>query len=201
MPVTTGFSRPHIAKYSNEGQTVTYSDPVELARGVEFSIEVETPDDNNFYANNVVAETEPAQMTSGTVTLTVDGLSGEEEALILGITSSPVSYNEEQVEVIKYGSTMNPPYLALGGIKRTQLNGSVSYRPIVLTKVRFSIPPEAAVTQEDQIDWQTQELTATIMRDDTLDKTWKIIPKTGFPTEEEAVNFMLFLMGKTQAAG
>ncbi|MBO7206919.1 MAG: hypothetical protein J6W10_04830, partial [Kiritimatiellae bacterium] len=32
-----------------------------------------------------------------------------------------------------------------------------------------------AATQEDSIDWQTQSLEATIMRDDSSDHNWKYV--------------------------
>ena len=49
--VTTGFSKPIIAKYSNTGSTVTYTAPQILARGVSLSLDIDVADDNNFYAD------------------------------------------------------------------------------------------------------------------------------------------------------
>ena len=63
--VTTGFSKPYVAKYANTGSTVTYSDGMILARGVSLSVEIDTADDNNFYCDNVIGETESTQFTSG----------------------------------------------------------------------------------------------------------------------------------------
>ena len=37
----------------------------------------------------------------------------------------------------------------------------------------MSVPGDEWNTQEDQIEWQTQELTLTIMRDDSADHNWK----------------------------
>lgn len=195
--VVTGFSHPIVGVYSPGSGAPTYTNPTTLARGVEFSIEVEAGDDNNFYANNGLAETEPAMFTSGTLTLTVDGLEGEEEALIMGITPTEVAYDEGQVEMLDYGISMNPPYLGVGGIRREQMNGVVTWKPILLTKVRFNLPPVSMATSEDQIEWQTQELTASIFRDDGADQRWMRSPKTGFSTEAEAIAFLEFLLGKT----
>lgn len=195
--VVTGFSNPIVALYSPGSGAPTYTTPTTLARGVEFSIEVEAGEDNNFYANNGLAETEPAQFTSGTLTLTVDGLEGEEEALIMGITPKEVSYDETQVQMMDYGVSMNPPYLGVGGIRREQMNGVVTWKPILLTKVRFNLPPVSMATSEDQIEWQTQELTASIFRDDSADKVWMRVPQSGFDTEAEAIAFLEFLLGKT----
>ena len=39
--ILTGFSLPYVAKYTNSGSTVTYSQGQKLARGVSVSIEAE----------------------------------------------------------------------------------------------------------------------------------------------------------------
>ncbi len=193
--VTTGFSRIHVALYANTNGTVTYSGVKELARAVSMETDVETTEENAFYANNALAEIEPARFAKGTATITVDGLDGEEEAMILGITPKPTSIGEDSVEEIAYGEEMNPPYMGIGAVKRYQLNGAVTYRPVIFTKVRFAIPTDAAETQGEEINWQTQELEATLMRDDTAAKNWKIIPKTNFDTEEKAVAYILAKLG------
>ena len=193
--VTTGFSRIHVAKYSATGSTVSYTDCKELARARNMDTDISTTEDNNYYANNQLAETEPAAFKEGSLKLTVDGLSAEEEAMILGIAESTRTVNGQEVAVINYGNKMNPPYLGVGAVKRMQLKGTVSYRPIILTKTRFAIPPEAMETQEESINWQDQELNATIMRDDSTEQNWKIIPKTNFQTEAEAVAFIVAVLG------
>lgn len=189
--VTTGFSRIHVAKYSNDGSEVTYTGCVELARAKKMESDITTTEDNKFFANNGLAEVEPAKMKDGKLKLTVDGLSAEEEALILGITET----TNQGTPVIEFGDTMKPPYLGVGAVKRMQLNGKVSYRAVIFTKTRFAIPPEAAETEEDGINWQTQDLEAVIMRDDTTNHNWKIIPKTNFNTEEETVTFIKKILG------
>lgn len=188
--VTTGFSRIHVSEYKATGGKVTYSNCRELARAKSMSIDVATSDENKFYANNRLAEVEPAAFESGTLKLVVDGLSGEEEALILGITETTMTVGEKSVPVVKFGKAVNPPYLGIGGVKRMQMNGVVSFRPVIFCKARFAMPADAAETQEEKINYQTQELSAAVMRDDTPEENWKIIPKEGFPTEDEAVAFI-----------
>lgn len=195
--VTTGFSRIHVAKYSASGSTVSYADCRELARARNMDIDITISEDNNYYANNQLAETEPAAFQEGALKLTVDGLSGEEEAMILGIEETKRTVGGQEVAVINYGKKMSLPYLAVGAVKRMKMHGATSYRPIILTKVRFSIPPEAAETQEADVSWQDQELRAAIMRDDTADQVWKIIPKENFNTEDEAVAFIKAILGGT----
>lgn len=181
--VTTGFSRIHVAKYSETGGTVAYSQGRELARARSMETSIETTEDNAFYANNQVAELEPAQFASGSANIVVDGLDPDEEAFIMGITPS----GEAGQEVIEYGEGLNPPYVGIGAIKRQQMKGVVTYRPIIFTKARFSIPSESAATQEENISWQEQTLVASLMRDDTAKRNWKLMPKTNLATEDEAV--------------
>lgn len=189
--VCTGFSFPFVAKYSATGGTVTYADGMELARGVEVSIEPEVGDTDPFYANNVAAETVPGKFTGGTVTLTVDGLKDEAETLIMGLPEpESLSYGESKTaNLLKYGDAMNPPYVGIGFVVRYMSDGVESFAPMVLTKARFQTPTTSAATQEDQIEWQTQELTADLMRDDSVDKAWKIVAQD-VQTEDEAVEIL-----------
>lgn len=197
--VTTGFSRIHVARYSNAGGTLTYSGCRELARARSMETDVETTEDNAFYANNRVAELEPAQFANGTATITVDGLSGEEEAFILGI--EPTTASDGGVSEIEYGENMSPPYVGIGAVKRMRLEGVVTYRAVIFTKARFAIPSEAAETQEENISWQDQELNATLLRDDSPKHIWKIIPKDNFPSEDAAVDYIRKKLNYTASGG
>ena len=51
-----GLSKPYFAKYSNTGETVTYSGGALMGKAVELSIELEGADDNILYADNGPAE-------------------------------------------------------------------------------------------------------------------------------------------------
>lgn len=166
--VCTGFSKPYVALYSASGTTVTYTSGMALARGVDVSIEPETSEDNNFYADNVIAESASGTFTGGTVSLTVDGLKADAERLIMGLPAAVddwTDYNDEQAV----------PNVGIGFIARYQEAGAVTYVPIVLAKCQFQQVPLSAATQEEEIDWQTQSLTATLMRSDDAKHTWKSI--------------------------
>lgn len=182
--VCTGFSKPYVAKYTNAGNVVTYSGAMVLARGVSVSMSLNTSDDNIFYADNVSAETAAAVFSDGTATLTVDGLLAAAEKFILGLPeATKVTAGGDQVDVSHYGDGMDIPYVGIGFIVRYQSGGVVTYAPVVLTKARFQQPGLDAATQEESIDWQTQELTATLMRDDTTNHDWKLV---GADQETEA---------------
>lgn len=199
--VTTGFSKPYVAKYAAEGTTVTYSGVMPLGRGVSLSLDVDVADDNNFYVDNVVGEVESSQFVSGTATITVDGLEPEAATMVLGLPASKqVPVGEKQVEFLVYGNGMQPPYLGYGCVRRTMMKGVTKYWPVILTKIRISLPSEEMATQEDSIDWQTQELSATVMRDDTADANWKYISAEGMSTEAEAEAAIVAFLGGTTAA-
>lgn len=181
--VCTGFSLPYVAVYSNSGSTISYASGQKLARGVSVSVAPEVADNNNFYADNVLAESVNGMFTGGTVTLTVDGLLPAAEKLIFGLgNASTVS----TVSVYSYDDNATPPYVGIGFIARYMSDGVTSYKAIVLTKCKFSLPTEEAATQEDQISWQTTALNATIMRDDSADHVWKYVGATEYSSESAA---------------
>ena len=192
--VCTGFSLPYVASYAATAGTVTYSSCQKLARGVSVSIAPDTADNNDFYADNVKAESVAGTFTGGTVTLTVDGLLPNAEKFIYGLpTASTVS----SVSVYKYGDDATPPYVGVGFIARYMSEGSTTYTAMVLTKCKFNLPQTDAATQEDQISWQTQPLTAQIMRDDTTNHNWKFVAATEYATEALAEADLKKLLGGT----
>lgn len=200
--VTTGFRNIYVATYSNTGQKVTYTGLAKLARARSFTLSVDASDDNNYYADDALAETESgANFTSGTLELTVDGLSGEEEALLFGLPDEQtVQVNESPIPVLNYGDGMNPPFVGVAGIVRKQLNGVVSYRPIVLPKCQFVLSDDSANTAEESIEWQDQTLNANVMRDDTANRNWKIMPKDPCTTLQAAIDFITAVLGGAAAA-
>ena len=173
--VCIGFAAPYVALYNNAGGTVTYSQGRRLARGVDVSIDVESADDNVFYADNIAAENVPGIFTSGTLGLTVDGLLIEAEQMIMGMPAPETvsAGGNNSVEVYAFGDAMAVPYVGIGFVIKYMSNGQELYTPVMLTKTRFSTPSTEAATQGETIEWQTQSLEAAIMRDDTAAHNWK----------------------------
>lgn len=168
--VLTGFSKPYVAKYAASGGVVTYSEGMLLARGVSVDIDPETAsDDNIFYADNVAAETVGGTFTGGTVTLTVDGLKDVARRLVLGLPTADAN------GWFAYGDDQSIPNVGIGFIARYLSGGDESFVPVILAKCRFNEPGMSAATQEEEIDWQTEELDATVLRDDTAKHNWKFL--------------------------
>lgn len=157
--IITGFSKPYVAVLTEGGAPYylsTYNYGQKLARGVSVSIDPETSDDNGFYADNGRGESEPVRFTSGTLNLTVDGLLDEAEALIMGVT--------KENGWLTYGDSQKAPYVGVAFIIRYQSAGAVTFVPVLLRKCQFSQISTAAATQEENVDYQTQELSAKIMK-------------------------------------
>lgn len=184
---TIGLSKPYYAVYSNTGTAVTYASGAVMGKATEANIEIETSDDNNLYGDNAIAETD-RQFTGGTLTLSTTDLSQEVSKAILGLTEQELTeitgVTDESVMELIYDDTQNTPYLGVGFIVKKKVDGAIKWRGIVLTKVMFSIPADAATTQGESIEWQVPELSATIMRDDSATHMWK--REATFTTEAQA---------------
>lgn len=175
--VLTGFSLPYVAVYASSGTTVTYSSGSILARGVSVSVENEQEEDANvFYADNVAAETVEGEFKGGTFTLTVDGLLSSAEALIYGLSAA------DGDGWVSYGTQNNAPYVGVGFVCRYMSDGVESYVPVILTKCKFNLANLSAATQEEDIDWQTQELSGRILIDAN-----NIYKKVGTAVSTEAI--------------
>ena len=179
--VTTGFSKPYYALYAASGGSVTYSNGANLARGVSVAVDATVVEDNNFYADNILAESENGQVSGGTLTLTVDGLSPAARRAIYGLPAAATTgtYNG----YTGYGDEATMPFVGVGFIRRTMNNGTTNYWAVVFPKVKFAFDGEDAQTSEDQISWQTKELSASFFKDDTANHNWKYVNDTAFTTE------------------
>lgn len=177
--VCTGFSKPYVAKYSASGGTISFTEGRKLARGVSVNIAPNSSDDNKFYADNVEAESAAGIFTGGTLTLTVDGLLRDSERFIMGLPSAGLD------DFVAYGDNQDVPNIAVGFITRYMSDGVTTYVPTILIKTKFNQISSQANTQGDEIDWQTQELTASIMRAEDANHSWKYVG-TDYSTEEAA---------------
>lgn len=196
--VVTGFSFPVVALYNNNGGTVTYTDGMDLARGVSLDPDVATSGDENiFYANNRSAETAQRRFRNGSLSLTVDGLLTAAEKLIMGLgaaAASTVTVGEATVNMTDYGEGQQIPYVGVGAVVRSQSNGVELFRAVVYTKCRFEQFNLPAATEEEDIDWQTTELNAQLNRDDTAKHNWQRVSEP-LATELEAYNVVRVILG------
>lgn len=177
--VAIGFSKPYAANYVNNNGSISFTGGRVLARGVEVSIDVDTSDDNVFYADNQAAEADTGSFTGGSITLTVDGLFTEAARFLYGLPQASDGW-------VGYDDRMTHGYKAIGYITKYMSDAVISYVPTIIVKTSFNQPGEDVKTQEDEIDWQTCELTGRILRGDDTNHTWKFVAEDGYATEAEA---------------
>ena len=182
-----GASNPYYAIYNANGGTPTYSNGGRMGALVEFNFELESTDNNNFYADNKVQESQ-RRFSNGTVTIQTDDLGPEVSAAICGLTPTPLGtiegVTDEDVKELVWGEAQDSPYLGIGVIQKKMKNNVILWRAIILTKIIFNIPNEAATTEGEEIDWQVPEITGSIMRDDSAQHNWK--REATFTTEAQA---------------
>ena len=192
--VITGYSKPFVALYNNNEGTITYTSGMPLARGVDVSVEAETGDAVNFYADNVMAESVGGVFTGATITMTVDGLKDAARKLIMGLPNAePLTVGSDSVDIYTYDDRQNIPNVGIGFVVRYMESGVTSYQPVVFTKASFSVDGLDAATQEEEIEFQTTELEAALMRDDSEHHAWRKIGAEQ-TTETAAVNVVKALL-------
>ena len=199
--VITGYSMPFVALYAAANGVVTYSGGIPLARGVDVSLSVEGGSDNDFYADNVKAESDTQTFSSGTLSLTVDGLKAAARKLISGVkTTRKEGSGDTAISFDVYDDKQEMPYVGVGFVVRYMEDGVTTYAPIIIKKVKFSPEGLDAATQEENIDWQTTKLEASIMRDDTANHEWKLIGEDQTTEEAAVAAYKLVLTPSAPAA-
>lgn len=198
---TIGLSKPYYAIYAEAGGVVSYSDGAVMGKATEANISIETTEDNNLYGDNGLAETD-RRFTNGSLTLSTTDLSQEVSKAILGLTEQAITgidgVTDTSVKELVYDDTQVTPYLGVGFIIKKKVNGAYKWRGVVLPKVMFSVPEDAATTQGESIEWQTPELTGAIMRDDSATHMWK--REATFTTEAQAEAYIKNRLSITVAA-
>ena len=171
---TIGLSKPYYALYSATGNQVTYSSGGLMGKYTELSIELDSGDANILYADNAAAESDQ-QFTGGKATVTTDDLRPDVTVAVLGakeetITNEDITTTSPQWLV--FDDDQEIPYVGIGGVIKKKVDGAIKWVGFVLNKIQFTTPGVAAVTQGETIEWQTQALTATIMRSDAAKHPW-----------------------------
>lgn len=195
---TIGLSKPYYAIYAEAGGVVSYSDGAVMGKATEANISIETTEDNNLYGDNGLAETD-RRFANGTLTLSTTDLSQEVSKAILGLTEQAITgidgVTDTSVKELVYDDGQVTPYLGVGFIIKKKVNGVYKWRGVVLPKIMFSVPEDAATTQGESIEWQTPELTGAIMRDDSATHAWK--KEATFTSEAQAEAYIKARLGIT----
>lgn len=195
-----GLSRPLYAKYNNNGGQVEYTDGGVLGRAVNVNVTIETATDNDFFSDNA-KDCGDSTFGGGTVTFTPNDLTQEVSKVILGVQEQAITgitgITDTDPKELLWDNRQESPYLGFGFIVKHRCHTGVSWRGIILRKVQFNVPADAATTQGKTIEWQTPELTASIYRDDSEYETWK--QEATFTSEAQAQAYIMARLGITAA--
>ena len=199
--VCVGYSDPYVAKYGYADNAVTFTDGRRLARGVDVKINPETVDSNDFYADCELAESESGHISGGTMSLTVDGLHQDAERFVYGLPEAEeVDCNGQKVNITKYPSAMDIPYMGVGVVIHYLSAGVTTFVPVIVLKNKFKVPGTEAATREKETNYQTQALETTFMPDDSATHDWKWVGDD-CATRAEAVAVLKGLLSVAAAEG
>lgn len=190
-----GLSRLFFAKYTyTPEEGVTYTDGCETEKLASYQVETESSENNDLYLNNGIAESEKGRFKTGTLTHATGDLSNETSLLILGSKKEEVTVEgiDEPISEIVYDDDINPVDMGVGFIELHQKDGVEFHRAIVLPRVSYSIPNTSANTQGESVEWQTQEVSATIKRSELVEGSynhpWRFTADC--TSEEDAVKYI-----------
>lgn len=181
--VVTGFSHFVVAKYAESSGTITYSNGRVASGAVDVSITPSTSDDVNYYHDNALGETAAGAFTEGTADFTVKGLQMDAERMMFGLPAADAN------GWTAYGDETVPPYLGAGFIIRYMAKGVTYWTPVMLPKIKFDAKETAAATQEENIDFQSQKLSAKIFRADDANHHWQYVG-ADYSSEADAITVL-----------
>ena len=179
---------------SSDGAVTGYSGVQQMGKAISVSFEQTEPDNNPLYANNGIAENDSSSGSGGTLTLTLDRLTEDAAADLYGLTktSSSVTVNSTSVTGtgFDYSGDEQANPVGVGFIIWGQENDSRSHHKVVIFRnVTFSMPNVSAQTLGDSIEWQTPEITGTVVGKEG-DGTHPWYKTREFATQAAAVQYI-----------
>lgn len=194
---TIGLSKPYYAIYNWNGtDQPTYSGGGLLGKATELSLSLDEGDANILYADNGPAESDN-QFTGGSLSVSTDDLLPAPMLGALGLVAELMNISGVQTpnaQWLVYDDRQAIPYVGFGGIIKKRQGGATKWVALVLLKVQFSNPGVDAVTQGETIEWQTPTLSATVMRDDSVNHRWQLM-STPLDTEADAEAAVKSILG------
>ena len=178
------------------GVVTGYAGVQTMGKAISASFEPSTPDDNPLYANNAVAENDSSGASGGTLTRTLDRLTQDAAADLYGLTVEDVEVTVgetpgTQVEgtALKYTGTEQSAPVGVAFIRQNQVDGVRNHEVILYRRVTFSMPADNAQTMGESIEWQTPEISGTVMGlEGDGSNAW--FEQVIFPTQEAAIAYI-----------
>ena len=188
-----GLSKLVLAPYSATGNTVTYGSPVVQEKMASYSYTVERASSDGLFLDNYEAEKDGGEFGSGTLTLGTGDLSNATSEAILSVKKNTVTVGNSSVDELVFDDDTKGKELGVGVIELHQVNNSDFWRAVWFHRIQFEIPAGSATTKGASIDWQTPELTGSILRSDAYDAgtgkhPWK--STADFTSEDDALAYL-----------
>lgn len=169
-----------------------------MGKAISASFEPNTPDDNPLYANNGEAENDNSGASGGALTLTLDRLTKEAAADMynLQVVKVVTTVNGQQVtgEGLRYTGMEQSSPLGTAFIRMLQEDGVRKHEVLLYRRATYSMPTEAAQTLGESIEWQTPEITGSVMGMEG-DGTNAWYETFVFPTQAAAIAYIESVFG------
>lgn len=183
-----GLSIPVFGKYTYTASSgaVAYSDGIINPKAVSYAVAVEAGDNNPLYADNMIVENDRPKFASGTLTLETDDLSEEITKFLLGLKEVTRTVGSASVTALLYDDDQKSLTVGVGVIEEHQINDIDKYKAVILKKVTFNVPADAATTRGATVSWQTKTIEGNIERSEETVAAGSGTPAEVHPWKEEA---------------
>ena len=187
-----GLTTPVFGEYSYNGAAATYTNGFVCGSAIEYEVEIETSDNNPLYGDDHIIENDYGVFNTGTLTLNTSDLDQYTSKKLLGLKEVQVAVGEGTVTELVTDDDASSSPKGFGIIETHQINDVDKYRAVILCKVAMGIPPEAATTKGESIEWQTKEIEGAINRSDENTTNYKHPWKreAWFDSQNEAMEYL-----------
>lgn len=198
-----GFYIAELTETESNGEiSESYSNFLRAAKAVRFELTPNEADNNDFYADNELDETAPGT-SDADVAMEVNGLNQAASKALLGLVEEDLPEIEgitDTTKVLVYDDRQQNTPKGMATIIETQNGGVTGYTVVLLPKVKFQIPAEAAQTRGETITWQTKTINGKAMRSRAGHRRWQ--EQVSFTTLSQAVKYIRYRFNAdAEAAG
>ena len=201
-----GLSIPVFGKYNYNATTkaVTYTNGIIGGHAIEYTISIESTENNPLNGDNRVIENDVGKFSTGTLSLGTDDLTAAVSKFLLGLKEASVTVEGVTgVTETIYDDDAIAPELGFGIIEMHQKDGVDKYKAVILCRVTMSLPEDTATTKGQSIEWQTKTIEGTLQRSEEVSTNynhpWR--REAWFTTEADALAYLKTILGVVEATG
>lgn len=192
-----GLSKPYYATYHWSGSgNPTYTGGGKLGKATQLELTLTDSEGNVLYGDNGPAESDN-QFAGGNLSVSTTDLLPAPMLGVLGLKAERIQaegMTTQNAQWIVYDDDQVVPYVGFGGIIKKQIDNVVKWVALVFLKIQYRNPGVTAVTQGENIEWQTSTLQATVLRSDESKHRWQMM-STPLDTEEDAEAAVKSILG------